>query len=112
MATAYKPTALHRGRQSLVVWRQRIRFVAPIARGGRRFSAVRSVILLALVPAIAAADVSVGASVGAGAQGSSGYSALELRLDGSWPQARLGLGARGVWDDAVFRRSDWSSGWD
>jgi hypothetical protein len=61
-----------------------------------------------LVPASASADVSVGASVGAGAQGAATYGALDLRLDATWPNIRLGLGARGVWDDAEFRRSDWS----
>src|SRR5262245_57695339 len=58
------------------------------------------------------ADVSVGAAVGAGAQGGSAYSALELRLDAAWPSVRLGLGVRGVWDDSVFRGSEWSSAAD
>lgn len=65
-------------------------------------------LVLVLVPAWAHADVSVGASIGAGAQGAATYGALDLRLDAAWPSMRLGLGARGVWDDAVFRRSDWS----
>ena len=69
---------------------------------------MRAVLLVAVLAAPAHADVSVGASIGAGAQGASTYGALELRLDASWERARLGLGARGVWDDAVFRRSDWS----
>jgi hypothetical protein len=59
-------------------------------------------------PRVAHADVSIGAAVGAGAQGAATYGALDLRLDAAWPDVRLGLGARGVWDDAVFRRSDWS----
>src|SRR5689334_166726 len=67
---------------------------------------------LAVMATPAYADVSVGAAVGAGAQGTSMYGALELRLDAEWPSARLGLGARGVWDDAVFLRSDWSRGGD
>lgn len=53
-------------------------------------------------------DVAVGASIGAGAQGSATYGALELRLDQHWDNVKLGLGARGVWDDGTFRRSDWN----
>ena len=53
-------------------------------------------------------DASVSASVGAGAQGNATYGALELRLDQQWHDARLGLGVRGVWDDGVFRKSDWN----
>jgi hypothetical protein len=37
---------------------------------------------------------------------------MELRFDGTWEQGHVGLGLRGVWDDAVFRRSEWSSAWD
>ncbi|HEY5924519.1 MAG TPA: hypothetical protein VIV11_22730 [Kofleriaceae bacterium] len=74
---------------------------------------MRALIALALVvvPTWARADVSIGGSIGAGAQGAATYGALDLRLDAAWPDARvrLGLGARGVWDDAVFRRSDWNS---
>ena len=72
---------------------------------------MRALIALSLVaPSLAHADTSIGASIGAGAQGRATYGALDLRLDAAWPDARvrLGLGARGVWDDAVFRRSDWS----
>jgi hypothetical protein len=54
------------------------------------------------------ADVAASASIGAGAQGDATYGALELRLDQQWRDAKLGLGVRGVWDDGVFRRSDWS----
>ncbi|MEO8551491.1 MAG: hypothetical protein ABI678_16045, partial [Kofleriaceae bacterium] len=54
-------------------------------------------------------DLAVGASVGAGAQGGATYGALELRLDQHWGDVRLGLGARGVWDDGTFRRADWDS---
>jgi len=71
---------------------------------------MRALVALVLVaPTWARADVSVGASVGAGAQGAATYGALDLRLDAAWPSSaiRLGLGARGVWDDAVFRRGDW-----
>ena len=64
---------------------------------------------LVLVAVPARAEVSVGASVGAGAQGTTSYGALDLRLDAAWTDVRLGLGARGVWDDAVFRRGDWNS---
>jgi hypothetical protein len=70
---------------------------------------VRSLVVLALVCSTArAGDVDVGASVGAGAQGAATYGALELRLDATWPGARLGFGLRGVWDDGVFRRADWA----
>ncbi len=68
---------------------------------------VAGALVLAAVPA--RAEVSVGASVGAGAQGTTSYGALDLRLDAMWTDVRVGLGARGVWDDAVFRRSDWNS---
>ena len=59
---------------------------------------------------VAAADdgLRVGAAVGAGGQGSATYGALELQLDALWRGVRLGLGARGVWDQGVFRRRDWS----
>lgn len=56
----------------------------------------------------ARADVTASASIGAGAQGNTTYGALELRLDQQWRDTKLGLGIRGVWDDGVFRRSDWS----
>jgi hypothetical protein len=73
---------------------------------------MRAVLVLALGSvlgsAAARAEVSVGASVGAGAQGASSYGALDLRLDTAWDGGRLGLGARGVWDDAEFRTSDWN----
>jgi len=79
---------------------------------------MRYLLALALVPASAFADVSVGASIGAGAQGRTAYSALDLRFDAAWPditpetpEIRLGLGARGVWDDSTFRTSDWASPW-
>jgi hypothetical protein len=70
--------------------------------------------LLALVavPALAHADVGVGAAVGAGAQGEATYGAIDLVLTATWPGVRIGLGARGVWDDGVFRRSDWASAAD
>lgn len=70
---------------------------------------MRALLVLCLVSATAHADVGVAGSVGAGAQGSSTYSALELRLDVAWTRTRLGLGVRGVWDDDVFRASDWSA---
>lgn len=65
-----------------------------------------------LAPGVAGAEVSVGGSVGAGAQGASAYSALELRLDSAWDHAHAGLGVRGVWDGGAFRRSEWTSAWD
>lgn len=57
----------------------------------------------------AAADdaLAVGAAVGAGGQGTASYGAVELRLDAEWHGARLGLGARGVWQGGAFRASDW-----
>ena len=59
-----------------------------------------------------AEDVSVAAAIGAGAQGNATYGALELRLDQQWHDTRLGLGVRGVWDDGVFRKSDWNGAED
>jgi hypothetical protein len=73
---------------------------------------VRSLVVLAAIAGAAHADPSVGAAIGAGAQGDATYGALDLRLDTVWDGGRLGLGARGVWDDGVFRKSDWASGWD
>jgi hypothetical protein len=64
-------------------------------------------IVAALASAARAEPPSVGAAIGAGAQGDATYGALELRLDAAWPGVRLGLGARGVWDNGVFRRADW-----
>jgi len=71
---------------------------------------VRLLIGLCLVCGTAWADdgLGVGAAVGAGAQGAASYSALELRLDAEWRGARLGLAARGVWEDGELRRRDWS----
>jgi len=71
---------------------------------------VRPALALILLCGTAAADdaASVGAALGAGGQGAATYGALELRLDAEWRGARLGLGARGVWLDGVFRRDDWS----
>lgn len=65
--------------------------------------------LVCVITSQAHAEVSIGASIGAGAQGTSTYSALELRFDVAWQDVRLGLGARGVWDDSEFRTSDWSA---
>ena len=69
-----------------------------------------SLALIALAAGGVHADdgVSVGAAVGAGGQGEASYGALELRLDADWRGIRLGLGARGVWADGVFRRGDWA----
>jgi hypothetical protein len=64
-----------------------------------------------LVPGSAHAEVSIGAAVGAGAQGASTYSSLELRFDAQGDKAHLGLGVRGVWDDRAFRDSEWASPW-
>lgn len=69
---------------------------------------MRLLLALFAVPALAHADVGVGAAVGAGAQGEATYGAIDLVLTATWPGVRVGLGARGVWDDGVFRRSDWS----
>jgi hypothetical protein len=73
---------------------------------------VRPLLVICLLAAPASAEVSIGGSIGAGAQGASTYSALELRFDGAWEHGHVGLGLRGVWDDAVFRRSEWSSAGD
>lgn len=64
--------------------------------------------LVCVIASHARAEVSVGASVGAGAQGATTYSAIDLRLDVAWPNVRVGLGARGVWAGSEFRTSDWS----
>ncbi len=70
---------------------------------------MRPLLVLAVFARVAHADdIAVGASVGAGAQGAATYDALEMRLDATWTGVRIGLGVRGVWDDGVFRRSDWS----
>ena len=69
---------------------------------------MRLLLALLTVPALAHADVGVGAAVGAGAQGEATYGALDLVLTATWPGVRVGLGARGVWDDGAFRRSDWA----
>lgn len=62
-----------------------------------------------LVPTHAHADdVAIGAAVGAGGQGDSGYGALELRLDGEWRGVRLGLGGRAVWEGGAFRTREWA----
>lgn len=70
---------------------------------------MRALLALGLLTSTAYADVDAGASIGAGAQGASTYSALELRLDVAWTHARLGLGVRGVWTDDGFRASDWAA---
>jgi hypothetical protein len=69
---------------------------------------MRLVAVLLAVPAIAHADVGVGAAVGAGAQGDATYGAIDLALSATWPGVHVGLGARGIWDDGVFRRAEWS----
>jgi hypothetical protein len=74
---------------------------------------MRSLAIVAALATAARADApSLGAAIGAGAQGDATYGALELRLDAAWPGVRLGLGARGVWDDGTFRRADWASAAD
>lgn len=67
-----------------------------------------ALILVATASARADDAASVGAAVGAGGQGAATYGAVELRFDAEWHGARVGLGARGVWLDGVFRRGDWS----
>ena len=79
---------------------------------GATLANVRLVLALIAVPALANADVTAGAAVGAGAQGEATYGALDLVLTATWPGVRVGLGARGVWDDGAFRRSDWASAAD
>lgn len=74
---------------------------------------MRALIAVCLVvPAAAAhAEVSIGAQVGAGAQGNATYSAVEARFDAAFEHGHVGLGARGVWTDAEFRDRDWDSPW-
>ncbi len=74
---------------------------------------MRPLAIIAALAAAAQADApSLGAAIGAGAQGEATYGAIELRLDAAWPGVQLGLGARGVWDGGVFRRADWASAAD
>jgi len=75
---------------------------------GANLARVRLAVLLIAVPALAHADVGVGAAIGAGAQGEATYGAIDLALTATWPGARLGFGARGVWDGGVFRRAEWA----
>lgn len=65
--------------------------------------------VLLVAPTLAHAEISIGGAIGAGAQGAATYGALDLRLDATWSNGRIGLGARGVWEDADFRERDWSS---
>jgi len=60
---------------------------------------------------IGALLVVIGAQVGAGAQGATSYSALEMQLDASFNHGHLVLGMRGVWDDSEFRGADWANPW-
>ncbi|MEJ7597204.1 MAG: hypothetical protein WKG01_04775 [Kofleriaceae bacterium] len=64
---------------------------------------MRAILFLLATAATAAADVRVGAAVGAGGQGDASYGALEARLDAETPWFRLGLGARAVWLDGDLR---------
>lgn len=75
-------------------------------------SGLVSGLALGVLASPARAEVSVGGSVGAGAQGAATYSVLELRFDAAWTDARVGLGVRGVWDAAEFRRAEWTTAWD
>lgn len=63
-----------------------------------------------------AAYADVSAQLGAGAQGRATYGALEARYDQAWDHASdrlvVGLGVHAVWEDGVFRRSDWASPFD
>ena len=63
-------------------------------------------IALAASATPAAADVELGAAVGAGGQGDASYGGLEARLDAELGPARIGLGARAVWLDGELR-DDW-----
>jgi hypothetical protein len=71
-------------------------------------SALITLLALAGTAAAEGDAIRAGAAVGAGGQGTATYGALELQLDALWRGVRLGLGARGVWDDGVFRRRDWA----
>src|SRR5438270_101545 len=67
---------------------------------------MRLCLLLLAMPALAHADdatVAASAALGAGAQGDATYGAVDVTLTAAWPGVRIGLGARGVWDDGVFR---------
>jgi hypothetical protein len=69
---------------------------------------MRLLALLLAMPSIASAEVSGAAAIGAGAQGDATYGAVDVGLTATWPGVRIGVGARGVWDDGVFRRAEWS----
>lgn len=61
----------------------------------------------------ARAEVDGAVAVGAGQRGAQRYASVEARLDGSWANLRLGLAARGQWDDGKWRRDDFTTaaGW-
>lgn len=61
----------------------------------------------------ARAEVDGAVAIGAGQRGVQSYASVEARLDGSWANLRLGLAARGQWDDGVWRRDDFTTaaGW-
>jgi hypothetical protein len=63
--------------------------------------------------ASARAEVDGAVAVGAGQRGAQSYASVEARLDGSWANLRLGLAARGQWDDGRWRRDDFTTaaGW-
>ena len=65
---------------------------------------MRASLLLLAIATPAAAEVRVGAAVGAGGQGDASYGALEARLDAETSRVRLGLGARAVWLDGELRQ--------
>jgi hypothetical protein len=84
----------------------------PAPAGGATLEDVRaSGLALAIVFALsgtASADVRVGGAVGAGGQGGAAYSAVELSVDATVHDVRVGLAARGVWLDGEFRDDEWS----
>jgi hypothetical protein len=69
-------------------------------------------VVLATKPVQADDAAGVAAAVGAGAQGDASYAAVELRFDARWRAVELGLAARGVWIDGVFRQRDWAGAVD
>lgn len=74
-----------------------------------RLAAAPVLVVLVWASSTRAEDLSASAAIGAGAQGTTTYGALELHLDQAWHDAHLDLGVRGVWDGGTFRRSDWAS---
>ncbi len=54
-------------------------------------------------------QVDAAVAVGGGQRGDETYVGVEARLDLRWKQLRVGLAARGQWDDGVWRREDFTT---